>query len=124
MDTQSLLNTLDKAFQAEQASGLLVDRIGLALAYPGLVANSYVLGVSAPSLAASENCYDKSDRIIDVLFARLTPEERSYIDRVRVYSSAHEFERHAQCNFDNSGYYGYCEAPLYRAYTREISTPA
>lgn len=120
MDTQTLLNSLDQAFGAERDKGLVVDRFGLAPAYQGMVENSYILGVSAPSLANSFNCNDKADTIIDVLFSRLTPEQRRLIDRVRVYGSVDEYERHAQCNFDDS-YYGYCEAPLRLTQTRAVA---
>lgn len=124
MGVQSLLDTIASAFWKEEQEGdLVVDQIGLAAAYPGLVPDSYVLGVSAPSLANSENCYDKSDRIIDVLFARLTPEERSHIDRVRVYNSRSELEQHIQCGFED-GFYGYCEAPVQQTHTRAVTTPA
>lgn len=120
MDIQALLDTLDKAFKEERQNGLVVDRFGLAPAYPGMIEHSYILGVSAPSVANSSDCTDKSDTIIDVLFARLTTEQRRYIDRVRVYDSADEYERHARCNFDNS-YYGYCESPLNLTQTRAIA---
>lgn len=93
MDTQTLLNSLDQAFGAERDKGLVVDRFGLAPAYQGMVENSYILGVSAPSLATSFDYNDKADTIIDVLFSRLTPEQRKPIDRVRVYDSVDEYER-------------------------------
>lgn len=111
MDTEILLNNLRQAFESERSNGLIIDRFGLAPAYQGMVDDSYILGVSAPSLASSFNCNDKADTIIDVLFAKLTSEQRKSIDRVRVYDSVDEYERHARCNFDDS-YYGYCEAPL------------
>lgn len=119
MDTQTLLNAIDGAFKTERGKGLIVDRFGLAPAYQGM-AESYILGVSAPSLANSFDCGDKADTIIDVLFSRLTPDQRKYIDRVRVYDSARDYELHAQCNFDDS-YYGYCEAPLRLTQTRVVA---
>lgn len=120
MDIQTLLDTIGKAFRDERANGLVVDRFGLAPAYPGLIEHSYILGVSVPSMVNSSNCVDKSDTIIDVLFARLTTEQRRYIDRVRVYDSADEYERHARCNFDNS-YYGYSESPFMLTQTRAVA---
>lgn len=120
MDPQTLLNALGQAFETERSSGLIIDRFGLAPAYQGMVESSYILGVSAPSLASSFNGSDKADTIIDVLFSRLNPEERKYIDRVRVYDSVSEYERHARCNFDDS-YYGYCEAPLRLTQTRAVA---
>lgn len=120
MDIQKLLESLDQAFKKERSEGLIVDRFGLAPAYQGMIEKSYILGVSAPSLAHSFNCNDKADTIIDVLFTRLTPEERRYIDRVRVYDSQDEYEKHALCNFDDS-YYGYCEAPFRLTQTRIIA---
>ena len=120
MDTQTLLNSLGRAFETERGNGLIVDCFGLAPAYQGMVENSYILGVSAPSLTSSFNCNDKADTIIDILFTRLTPEQRKPIDRVRVYDSVEEYERHARCNFDDS-YYGYCEAPLRLTQTRAIA---
>ncbi len=120
MDIQTLLNNLEQAFEAERSSGLVVDRFGLAPAYQGMIEHAYILGVSAPSLQSSFNCNDKADTIIDVLFSRLTPEQRKPIDRVRVYNSVEEYERHAGCNFDDS-YYGYCEAPLRLTQTRAIA---
>lgn len=111
MGAELLLNALAELFLAERKNGLNIDRIGLALAYEGLVGESYILGVSAPSLSTEYDCADKADTIIDLLFIKLPAEQRSMIDRVRVYDSAKEFERHARCNFDES-YYGYCEAPF------------
>ncbi len=120
MDTQTLLDSLGQAFKAERISGLVVDRFGLAPAYRGMIENSYILGVSASSLANSVDYGDKADAIIDVLFSRLTPEQRKPIDRVRVYNSVEEYERHAQYNFDDS-HYGYYEAPLRLTQTRAIA---
>ncbi|GAB3742315.1 hypothetical protein [Spirosoma lituiforme] len=121
MDTDTLLNSLSNLFRGERESGLIVDRVGLALAYDGMVGNSYILAVSAPSLAANYDCGDKADTIIDLLFSKFPAEQRAQIDRVRVYDSSQEFERHAKCNFDEQ-FYGYCEAPLSnRSATRAIA---
>lgn len=88
-----------------------MDMIGIAPAYEGLVNNSYILAVSAPSLAKEHGSSLKADRIIDVIYDKLTPEQRSVIDRVRVYNSAEELKQHAKCNFDHS-FYGYCEGSM------------
>ena len=121
MGTESLLNSLVSLFRDERSSGLLIDRVGLAPAYDGMVKESYILAVSAPSLAMRYDCGDKADTIIDLLFAKLPKEERVLIDRVRVYDSAEELERHARCNFDEQ-FYNYCEAPLsYQSTTKAIA---
>ena len=122
MDIESLLNDLAALFGAERnRSGLIVDRIGVAPAYDGMVKDSYILAVSSPSLATNHNCGDKADTIIDLLFSYLPAEQRATIDRVRVYDSAEELERHARRSYDE-GFYNYCEAPLpIRGNIREIA---
>lgn len=110
MGGDALLTILADLFRAERMNGLYVDCVGLVFAYGGMVGESYILGVSAPDLGHG-NCSDKTDIIIDVLFAKLPANQRAMIDRVRVYDSADELQRHERCNFDDS-YYGYCEAPF------------
>ncbi len=109
MDTTALVNKLKTLFLNEKSKGLLVDAIGLAPAYGGLVSDSFVLGVSAPSMAMID-CYDKMDIIIDLLFANLNEAERRMIDRVRVYDSINELKSHAENDFDESSCA--CERPL------------
>ena len=120
MDTKSLLDVLESAFEAERSNGLVINRFGLAPAYRGLVDHQYVLGVCIPSSNSLTSCNDKADEVIDVLFDRLTPDQRKPIDRVRVYSSELEYDLHAQRNFDES--YGfYCnEVSLQRTQTRAV----
>ncbi len=103
MDTKKLVNKLKELFHSERENGLVVDAIGLAPAYGGMVSNSYVLGVSAPSMAKMHR-YDRMDKVIDLLFAHLSEEERRMIDRVRVYSSAEELRKYAESDFDEPTY--------------------
>ncbi len=103
MDTKILVNKLKDLFHKERKNGLLVDAIGLAPAYGSMVSDSYVLGVSAPSMPEVSR-YDKMDTIIDLLFAHLTEDERRMIDRVRVYGSIEELRNYAESDFDDSIY--------------------
>lgn len=103
MDTKKLVDKLQELFHSEQENGLMVDAIGLAPAYGSMVSDSYVLGVSAPSMAEMHR-YDRMDKIIDLLFAHLTEDERRMIDRVRVYSSAEELKNYAESDFDDPTY--------------------
>ncbi|GAB2792972.1 hypothetical protein GCM10027275_42450 [Rhabdobacter roseus] len=102
MDTTVLVNKLKHLFLEARNKGLLVDGIGLAPAYGGMVSHSYVLGVSAPSLATKDP-YDKMDIILDLLFDKLPENERKMIDRVRVYDTLSELKQHANSDFDNYG---------------------
>lgn len=110
MDTKSLLTYFLGFFRAEWNTGLHVNAVAIAPAYGGMVADSYILAVSAPSLA-DLGCYDKSDAIIQVLYGKVPVEQRSLIDRVRVYDSAEELTKHAEAGFDER-FYNYCELSL------------
>lgn len=50
MDKATLVERLKKIFHARRSEGLVVDAIGLASAYHGVINHRYTLGVSAPSL--------------------------------------------------------------------------
>ena len=110
MDTKSLLAFFLKFFQNEWKAGLHIDAVAVAPAYDGMVADSYILAVSVPSLS-NRGCYDKSDAIIQLLYDKVPLEQRSLIDRVRVYDSADELKKHSENGFDSS-YFGYCEMSL------------
>lgn len=114
MDKDLLVEKLKALFR--QAQGITVDAFGLAPAYGGMVSNSFVLGVSAPSMAGDEQP-DKIQRIIGLLFSGLEPEERRMIDRVRVYDHAKALKKQAQNDFeetsDNDNYISF-DAELFK----------
>ncbi|CAG5074991.1 hypothetical protein DYBT9623_05533 [Dyadobacter sp. CECT 9623] len=111
MDRNTLVRTLAELFvDDEKVNGLVVDAIGLAPAYNGMVKDSYVLGVSAPGMEGRD-CFEKADTIIDLLFAHLSEDVRRMIDRVRVYESADELKSYADNDF-NSDYCDVCERPV------------
>jgi len=97
MDKDLLVEKLRTVFR--EAQGLTVDAFGLAPAYGGMVRNSFVLGVSAPSMVGDEQP-DKIQKVIGLLFSRLEPDERRMIDRVRVYDNAKELKKQAQSGFE------------------------
>ncbi|HAK80456.1 MAG TPA: hypothetical protein DCM71_27030 [Runella sp.] len=97
MDKDLLVEKLKILFQQEKE--ITIDAFGLAPAYGGMVSNSFVLGVSAPSMAGDEQP-DKIQKIIGLLFSGLKPEERRWIDRVRVYDNVRELKKQAQNDFE------------------------
>jgi hypothetical protein len=111
MDRNVLVKTLIDLFSnAKKVKGLNIDAIGLAPAYDGMVKDTYILGVSAPSMVA-QDCYEKADAIIDILFENLDQDVRRMIDRVRVYDTKEELLSHANNDFD-SDYCDVCERPM------------
>ncbi len=106
MDKATLVNRLKQVFHEKRSEGLVVDAIGLASAYHGLVQNRYTLGVSAPSLVEMDK-YDKMDLIIDILFECLSQEERAFIDRVRVFDNIDELDYYKINDFEEYEYEGY-----------------
>lgn len=106
MAATALVKALQNAFRSEKKDGLVVDAIGLASAYHGLVKDQYVLGVSAPSLTSLHES-DQIRRIIKLLFTYLTPEERMMINRVRVFNNIEELDDHKYNDFDDYQYEGY-----------------
>jgi hypothetical protein len=99
MDTTALVNRLIDLFVEKKTKGLIVDAIGLAPAYHGLVPDRYVLGVSAPSLRGKDN-YDKISIITDAIFESLAIEERIMINRVRVYNNIDELNFYKENDFE------------------------
>ncbi|GGN05237.1 hypothetical protein GCM10010967_45450 [Dyadobacter beijingensis] len=106
MAATALVETLKNAFRLEKKEGLIVDAIGLAPAYHGLVTDQYILGVSAPSLANLHES-DQTRRIIKLLFTHLTLEERRMINCVRVFSNVKDLDDHKYNDFDDYPYEGY-----------------
>ena len=102
----SLVKILQDAFRAERKDGLIVDAIGLAPAYHGLVKDQYILGVSAPSLTGIHD-FDKIRAITKLLFTHLTLEERKMIDRVRVFDNIEDLDDHKYNDFEDHPYEGY-----------------
>jgi hypothetical protein len=101
MDTTALVNKISDIFHdAKDNMGFIVDGIGLAPAYGGVVSNSFVLAVSIPN-KEDLDCYDKIDIVIDLLFAKLDETDSKMIDRVRVYDSLYELKQNADNNFDD-----------------------
>jgi hypothetical protein len=99
MDTAALVNRLIALFVEKKNKGLIVDAIGLAPAYHGMVRDRYVLGVSAPSLRGKDN-YDKISIITDALFESLAVNERIMINRVRVYNNIEELNFYKENDFE------------------------
>ncbi len=111
MDTTTLVDKIADIFRNEKGNiGFIVDGIGLAPAYGGVVSNSFVLAVSIPN-KADLDCYDKIDIIIDLLSAKLDEADSKTIDRVRVYDSFQELKQNAENNFDDDTSCS-CERPM------------
>lgn len=100
MDRDTLVEVLRELFSDTEKVGIIIDAIGLAPAYSGMVKNSYVLGISAPGMEGRD-CYEKADVIISLLFRHVAPDVRKMIDRVRVYDSRDELRSHASNDFDS-----------------------
>jgi hypothetical protein len=99
MDTAALVSRLKDMFFMERKNNLVVDSFGLAPAYRGFITDSYILGVSAPSLRHLD-CFKKMEVIINAMFANLTEDERGFIDRVRVYDNAEDLKRYKEYDFE------------------------
>jgi hypothetical protein len=111
MDRSALVETLRDLFKdKEKIGGLTIDAIGLAPAYSGIATNSFVLGVSAPGMNGRD-CYEKADRIIEILFAHTSVDVRRMINRVRVYDSKDELRSYAANDFDRNDC-DVCERPV------------
>lgn len=106
MVAKVLVETLTKVFQEAKKDGLVVDAIGLAPAYHGMVKDQFVLGVSAPSLLGVHK-YDKMSIIIQLLWPRITREERGMIERVRVFDNVEDLDDHKYNDFEDYPYEGY-----------------
>lgn len=106
MAATALVRALQDAFRSEKKEGLLVDAIGLAPAYHGLVKDQFVLGVSAPSLADLHE-FGQLQRITKILFTHLTHEERRMINVVRVFTNIKDLDDHKYNDFDDYPYEGY-----------------
>lgn len=106
MVATALVETLQKVFREAKKDGLIIDAIGLAPAYHGMVKDRYVLGVSAPSLS-EVNEYERMEIIIKLLWQRITKEERGKINRVRVFENIEELDDHKYNDFDDYPYEGY-----------------
>lgn len=99
MDREVLVDRLEVIFREAAQSGLIVDYFGLVPAYRGLGHDSFILGVSAPSLA-DEDCFGKTEAIIDCLYATLGEPERRMINRVRVFDNKKDLKAHAINDFE------------------------
>ncbi|MHA4739295.1 hypothetical protein [Dyadobacter sp. MSC1_007] len=106
MATKDLVETLKKVFRDKKRDGLVVDTIGLASAYHGLVKDRYTLAVSAPSLSGKTKL-EKIQAITSLLFSDLTLDQRQLIDRVRVYDSVEELDNYRFNDFEEYPYDGY-----------------
>lgn len=106
MVAKDLVETLRRIFRNRKSEGLIVDTIGLASAYHGLVRDRYTLAVSAPSLSGKTK-FEKIQAITSLLFSDLTFDERQFIDRVRVYDSAEELDNYRFNDFEEYPYDGY-----------------
>ncbi|OIN56703.1 hypothetical protein [Arsenicibacter rosenii] len=104
MDTDTLVEALKQMFlKLYNNKHIKVDAFLLAPAYGGMINNAFILGVSTPSLKGMDS-FDKADVFIDMLHTYVPKEQRSKIDRIRVYASKEELIKHAKSDFDdNSG---------------------
>ena len=99
MDKQILVKRLREVFNAEKQNGLYVDQYGLAPAFRGLSSNSFVLGISAPSLV-SETSSRRTRIIFDALYKYLNDEEKMAINRVRVFDNVKDLKYSAVYDFE------------------------
>ena len=99
MDKDILVSSLKQAFKDTEQYNVEVDAFMLALAFPNFIRNSYILGVSVSSSLKDD--YLISGRIVDILFDRMTKEERIHIDRVRIYHSIDELKKNYLTGFDS-----------------------
>lgn len=106
MVAKALVETLKNVFREAKNDGFVIDAIGLAPAYHGMVKNKYILGVSAPILPAMYK-QDKMQIIFNLLWLRLTLEERRMIDRVRVFDTVEDLDDHKYNDFEDYPYEGY-----------------
>lgn len=98
MDRTTLVNSIRDSFIKKRKDGLFIDAISLSSAYDGMIRDSYILSVSAPSLIGKE-CGEMVTEIIKAMFEYLPEEERGMIDRVRVYTSIEELQRNKNKDF-------------------------
>lgn len=106
MVATALVETLKNVFHEAKKDGLVIDAIGLAPAYHGMVKGRYTLGISAPSLSGVHG-YDKMEIILKLLWQRITLEERGMIDRVRVFDNVEDLDDHKYNDFEDYPYEGY-----------------
>lgn len=106
MVATALVETLQKVFREARKDGLIIDAIGLAPAFHGMVKDSYVLGVSAPSLSEVHE-YESMEIILKLLWQRVTPEQRRMINRVRVFNNIEDLDDHKYNDFADYPYEGY-----------------
>ncbi len=111
MDRNALVETLVALFgNKEKMEGITVDAFGLAPAYSGIATNSFVLGISAPGMAGRD-CYERADKIIELLFAHTNVDVRRMINRVRVYDNKNELKSYEPNDFDRNDC-DVCERPV------------
>lgn len=103
MDQEALVNILRNLFLAERANGLVVDGMALAPAYGPFMNGSYVVALSAPSLADQEY-YERMYYIINLIHDKLPVAQRRGVNRVRVFSSLAELKKYMQSGFDGELY--------------------
>lgn len=106
MAAKELVAVLTKVFQEAKKDGLIVNAIGLAPAYHGMVKNRFTVGISAPSLSGVHK-YDKMEIIIKFLWSKLTLDERGMIDRVRVFDNEEILDDLKYNDFEDYPYEGY-----------------
>lgn len=106
MAARELVTRLTKVFQEAKKEGLIVNAIGLAPAYHGMVRDRFVLAVSVPSLSGVHK-YDKMRIIIKLLWSHLTLEERGMIERVRAFDNIQDLDDHKYNDFEDYPYEGY-----------------
>lgn len=100
MDKQLLVKRLKEVFNAEKQNGLYIDQYGLAPAFRGLSSNSFVLGISAPSLI-NETSSRRTRIIFDALYKYLNDEEKMSINRIRVYDNVKDLKASAFYDFED-----------------------
>ncbi|MCF2488139.1 hypothetical protein [Dyadobacter sp. CY347] len=99
MDKQLLVKRLREVFNAEKQNGLYIDQYGLAPAFRGLSSNSFVLGISAPSLV-NETSSNRTRIIFNALHKYLNDEEKMSINRIRVFDNVEDLKLGAVFDFE------------------------
>jgi hypothetical protein len=101
MDKDLLVDRIKWAFNsAREAKGIVINAFSLAPGWEGLVPDSYMLVVLAPSLAHKKKA-EKIKIIFDILYEYLSQPERRMISTVRVFDDSSIFIEKSRSEFDD-----------------------
>lgn len=105
MDKEILVARLKSAFSEVHLNGPEINAFVLSPSYGGAVRDSYILGVSAPSLAYLSKG-SKIRTIFGIIFNHLEKSDRKQIDSIVVFDSISALMDGAKNNFlDGSDYF-------------------